>query len=241
MKTAKAFLIIGFLSLGYAASAQRAEVGLSGGYATTWMLNKNVFDCGPEVDPVISGGGNFGLAATFYFTEKVGLGIELNNSVINQKYKGVIGGVSYDTKTKMTFLDIPLLLKLKSGKSGFYFEIGPKLSYTLAATETSGSGVSTLYLGGGNVKSDFNSALIAGVLGIGGRINIVDALTLSLGLRLSGTISDATQEFDGSGGLGNSGFSSYQANTADDKTINYARTTIAAAGIQVGLLYRIGK
>ena len=241
MKLSKTLLFIGLLFIGYTVSAQKAVVGISGGFGTTWLLNKNVFDRGPELDPVVSLGGNYGLAATVYFTDKVGLGIEISNAIVNQKYKGVIGVTSYDTKTKLTFLEVPLLLKLKSGPSGFYFEIGPKLSYTLSATETYGSGIYSAYLGGGSVKNDFNSALISGVIGIGGRINVVDALTISIGVRFAGSISDATQEYDLTVSNPNASYAGIAANTKNDGTFDYKRTTLASGGLQFGLLYRIGK
>lgn len=237
MKSAKIFLIGAlFLSSGFSANAQKAEIGLSGGVATTWLMNKNVFDYGPELDPVASVGGNYGLAATVYFTEKVGLGIELNNSIVNQKYKGTLLGSSYNTKTKVTYFDVPLLLKLKSGKSGFYFEIGPKISYALTATESTSSAIGNIGFASGTVKSDFNSTLISGVLGIGGRINIVDAITLSIGARFSGSFTDATKNSSSSTSIAGEA-----ANVASDGTPEYKRTTLASGGIQFGILYRIGK
>ncbi len=241
MNSAKTLLFLGLLSIGFTASAQKAEVGLSGGVGTTWLMNKNAFDYGDNLDPVVSIGGNYGVAATFYFTEKVGLGIELNNSIINQKYKGVIGNNSYDSKTKITYLDVPLLLKLKSGKSGFYFEIGPKLSYLASASEDYNSSLNTITFNGGGVKGDFNSTVISGVVGIGGRINVVDALTISLGLRLSGGITDATKEYSLSTLSSGTGVSGSAANVGSDGTLDYKRTTLATGGLQIGVLYRIGK
>ncbi|MBK9798962.1 MAG: PorT family protein [Bacteroidetes bacterium] len=245
MKKLKFLLFLAFsISFINTVFAQKAEVGFSGGYGTTWLLNKNMFDRGSELDPVVSGAGNYGLAATFYFTEKVGLGIELNSATINQKYKGDIGGTSFTSKTKINFLDIPLLLKLKSGKSGFYFEIGPKLSYTLAASETVNSSLVYFSSTGGAVKGDFNNALISGVIGVGGRINVVDAVTISMGVRFAGTITDATKEYTisgaGTGGydLGTAGLT---ANTNSSGDADYKRTTIASGGIQIGVAYRIGK
>ncbi len=240
MKQAKSILFIALLSISLGVSAQKAKVGLRGGVGTTWLMDKNVFDYGDNLDPVVSLGGNYGIAATVYFTEKVGLGIELNNAIVNQKYKGVIGSADYDSKTKITYFDIPLLLKLKSGKSGFYFEIGPKLSYVLNATEEYNSSLQTLSYSGSGVRSDFNSTVISGVVGIGGRINVVDALTISLGLRLSGGITDATKEYDITT-IGNSGVSTTAANVGSDGLLDYKRTTLATGGLQIGILYRIGK
>jgi hypothetical protein len=242
MKSAKTLLLIAFLSLAISSSAQKAEIGLSGGIGTTWLMNKNVFDYGDKLDPVVSVGGNYGIAATFYFTEKVGLGIELNNSIMNQKYKGVVGTTSFDSKTKLTYLDFPLLLKLKSGKSGFYFEIGPKLSYLASASEDYNTSISVITLNsGGGVKSDFNATVISGVVGVGGRINIVDALTLSFGLRLAGGITDATKEYSLSNLSANTSVSGSAANVAADGSLDYKRTTLASGGLQIGVLYRIGK
>jgi hypothetical protein len=189
---------------------------------------------------VASVGGNYGLAATVYFTKKVGLGIELNNSIVNQKYKGTIFGSSYTTKTKLTFLDVPLLLKLISGESGFYFEIGPKLSYILTATESTNSSIGNIAFGGGTVKNDFNNTIISGVLGIGGRINVVDAVTISIGARFNGAFTDATKK-SSSSTAGLYSTTGEAANVASDGTLDYKRTTLASAGIQIGVLYRIGK
>ncbi len=242
MKLKKSILIIGLMASGFAANAQKAEIGISGGAGTTWLMNKNVFDYGDNLDPVVSFGGNYGLAATFYFSEKVGLGIELNNAIVNQKYKGVVGGVDYDSKTKITYFDVPLLLKLKSGKSGFYFEIGPKVSYVLTASEEYNSSLNTLLAyTGGSVRDDFSNMIISGVVGIGGRMNVVDALTISIGLRLAGSITDATEEYTASSILTQNGISGSAANVASDGKLDYKRTTLATGGIQVGIAYRIGK
>lgn len=238
-KSLLAFVLL--CSIGIPMLAQKAEIGISGGPATTWLLNKNAFDYGDNLDPVASVGGNYGLAATVYFTNKVGLGIELSNSIVNQKYKGVIGSNEYDSKTKLTYLDIPLLLKLKSGKSGFYFEIGPKLSYILSAREEYNASLNTIQYAGGGVRDDFNKTVISGVAGIGGRINIVDALTLSFGLRLAGGITDATIEYSAGSSVANKSISGSAANVGSDGTIDYKRTTLATAGLQIGVLYRIGK
>ena len=241
MKSVKAFILIGLLSTGFAASAQKAEVGISGGVGTTWLMNKNVFDYGDNLDPVVSLGGNYGIAATVYFTEKVGLGIELNNAIVNQKYKGVIGTNDYESKTKVTYFDVPLLLKLKSGASGFYFEIGPKLSYLLTASEEYSSSASTSTYSGAGVRNDFSNTIISGVVGVGGRMNIVDALTISIGLRLAGGITDATKEYSLSTLGSGTGVSGSAANVASDGTPDYKRTTLATGGLQIGILYRIGK
>ncbi len=240
MTLAKSIFSIALLSLSISSFAQKAEIGISGGAATTWLMNKNVFDYGDNLDPVASIGGNYGIAATVYFTDKLGLGIELSNSIVNQKYKGAIGTSSYDSKTKLTYLDVPLLLKLKSGKSGFYFEIGPKLSYVLSASEKYNSSSSVSSYSGAGVKSDFSSSIISGVIGIGGRINVVDALTISIGVRLTGGITDATKEYSSSG-VATSGISGAAANFNTAGALEYKRTTLATAGLQFGFLYRIGK
>jgi hypothetical protein len=194
------------------------------------LLNKNVSDQGSNLDYVFSQGNNIGLAINIYPSKKIGLGIELNNSTVNQDYKGDLNG-GFQNTTTMKFLDIPLLLKVKSGASGFYFEIGPKLSYLLTAKQSFSLGSSSIGTTPGTIKSDFNSAVISGVIGVGGRFNVANKLTISAGLRFNGSINDATVSSS------KIGIAGAYANLKD----NYKKTTLAAGQLQLGLLYRIGK
>ncbi len=100
-------------------------------YNSTWLMNKQVFDHGSEMDPVATFGGYFGFIAGYKFNEDVSLELNFNFNNINQKYEGILSQNRYTAETNIKALDIPLLGKFGSKT---YFEIGPVLQILNSAT-----------------------------------------------------------------------------------------------------------
>ncbi|HQV01508.1 MAG TPA: porin family protein, partial [Bacteroidia bacterium] len=192
----KITLIIAFAGITLQALSQGLEVGLNGSLGTTWLLNKNVFDQDEILNPTFSGGFTFGASATYFFSPKLGVGIELNSATVNQKYSGEYSANdTYEAKTTLKYLSIPVLLKLQT-ESGFYFEIGPQFNSLSKAKEEYTSDpsdpddYSSL-----NVKKGFENMVIAGVFGFGGRFDLNDNLALTAGVRFQYGIGDVTKEY----------------------------------------------
>ncbi len=100
-------------------------------YNSTWLMNKQVFDHGSEMDPVATFGSYYGFIAGYKFNEDVSLELNLNFNNINQKYEGRLSQNRYTAETNIKALDIPLLGKFGSKT---YFEIGPVLQLVNSAT-----------------------------------------------------------------------------------------------------------
>lgn len=242
----KIFLLtIAFSCAMFAAGAQ-IELGINGGYGTTWFLNNNAFDQGPNLNPNFSFGYSYGLSGSVYLTQTIGIGIEANMLGVNQKYDGTIHEVNYDSKDHVNYFQLPVMLKVKT-ESGFYFEAGPEFNFLTSAKGelTTDATDDPKPFADRDIQTGFNSTDIGIVFGFGGRFNLNENLLLTAGLRFYGGISDATQE------LGKTEF--YQESTAEHlgTTVTYAhldqsgdyyyeKTTLATGGIQVGLIYQIG-
>src|SRR5687768_5054923 len=78
-KLMKQLLAAGLLAMGFFTSnAQHVDIGVHGGYGTTWLINDNVSDQGPELDPETSFGSVFGVHAGFYAASRIGIVVEVN-------------------------------------------------------------------------------------------------------------------------------------------------------------------
>jgi len=204
----KRIIIICFAALmGFNANAQFAlwHYGIIGGPSSTWLINSNASGMGQDLNYTSSMGGTIGLSLTRNFVEKVGIRIDLLYSMHNQKYNGTVGDTSffsstysYNTETKLTYFDIPIMLHL--GKSnGFFFEVGPQFGFLLGAKEdftiTPAGSSPSVVESNANYKSDFNSMNIAAVLGFGYNFSVVGLLSIDLGIRLGYGLTDVTKTF----------------------------------------------
>src|ERR1035438_10421491 len=187
------------------------HIGLIGGPSSTWLLNSDVSNIPIEMNYKSSVGGCFGLSLTHNFVEKTALKIEFIYSMHNQSYNGDFNGTdvplgygngdSYVAETKLTYLDIPVLLHFGKANSP-YIELGPQIGFLLGAKEdytyTSTSGlINTLHPNESNVnyKSDFNNMNICGVLGFGYNASLSSLISLDLGIRLGYSLMDVTKSF----------------------------------------------
>ncbi|HOZ29325.1 MAG TPA: hypothetical protein PLL66_00240 [Bacteroidales bacterium] len=225
-----------------------AQLTLGGHFAynSTWLMNKQVFDEGAEMDVAASFGHYYGLIAGYYFSDNFGLEINFNSNKIEQKYSGSIDYVigdernNYNASTVLKTTDIPILMKF--GKNS-YFEFGPMFQFVNKATYTR-TFDETANLGWYNdhfytfsnevnkaVKSDFNGIGIGVCMGFGANFNLIeDVLKLNFGMRFNYIITD----LQGVNGLGlnkeNTSFIS------DSERVNF-KTNPLYGGLKLGLVY----
>lgn len=219
------------------------EVGLNGGVATTWLLNNNVFDQGPNLNPNFSMGWSSGMVGSFYFSKSIGVGAELNYSAVNQQYDGMIDGLNYDAINSLKYYELPLLFKLKT-ESGFYFEAGPQFDFLQSASENfemSPANPAVDYTGM-DIKTGLSGMVMGAVFGFGGRFPLSNHLLLTGGLRFFAGLTDATEEQSETEFLQNLqddklGIAAGFAHTDQQGNFHYEKTTLATGGIQIGLLY----
>jgi len=191
----KALMTIAIVLAAFATQAQSTfRLGLGGGINTTWLANTNVSDRGDELDFAVTFGGSIGLEGIYSFSEKAGVSLGFLYSGQNQKYTGEsgIGDEEFETKVRMRYLDIPLLLRLTSS-SGTYFEIGPQFGFLMSAEEE------FEFMGESeteDTKDQFNSMNLAAVLGFGVDIDVSENVIITTGLRLGYGFSDVTKEYD---------------------------------------------
>lgn len=223
-----------------------AQLTLGGHFAynSTWLINKQVFDAGAEMNVAASFGNYYGVIAGYYFSDQFGIETNINFNKLEQKYEGSIkyplseDRNSYDASTVLNTLDIPILMKF--GKTS-YFELGPMLQFvnkgTYSRTFESENAIgyynSIFYcsnLQNKAVKSNFKSMGFGVSLGFGANFNIIeDVLKLNFGLRFNYILSD----MEGINALGETKESVYVL--TDDKE-NF-KTNPLYGGLKVGLVY----
>lgn len=231
----------------YSASAQQyVQLGIHGGYGSTWMTNNNVSDQGSNLDPQISFAGIGGIHAMASFAPSIGLRLEVNMATIKQKYKGEGagpgGGNTFEAIDRVKYIEVPVLVLLKS--SAFYFEIGPKFSFLNGAkSENTHSNPFITSYKDRDVKAGFKSTVISAVLGLGGDFALTGNLRLTTGLRFAYGFSDATKEYSSTAALlsspNNAGIATYGAHYDQQGYFSYKATHIATGYLMLGLSYRI--
>ncbi len=199
------------------------------GVQSTWLMNKNVSKLPEgEQEMELTFGSSFGASITSYFSENVGIGLDILYNTQNQKYNGVVDPVSkipYKSKVHYSMISLPLYLRL-STNYGAYFEIGSVFGFVTSAKYVMETEFP--HLGGTkDIKSVSSSFNIAPMLGLGIDIDLNDRLILSPGLRFSYGLTD----MKGVDGKGN--------NVSDYPS--YQKTHTMSGGLLVALVYRIEK
>ena len=228
-------------------SFAQLTLGAHFAYNSTWLMNKQVFDEGPEMDIAASFGTYYGIIAGYYFSDNFGVEINFNPNKIEQKYAGSIKYFfnddrnSYDASTVIKTLDIPILMKF--GKNS-YFELGPlvqlinKATYSRTFEETNlfnfghYNNQDYIFSDATNiaVKSDFKGTGIGITMGFGANFNIVeDVLKLNFGLRFNYILSN----IEGINALGETVDSEF---VPDADKANFYNNPLYG-GLKVGLIY----
>ncbi len=231
-------------------NAQEFKIGMAGGIYSTWLVNKNVSDQGDDLDFAATFGGQLGVEAQYYFKDNFGLSFGLLYTGHNQKYTGDVGNnVSYDAKTKMRYLDIPILLRFGGGSKGAYFEFGPQFGMLMTAKdEYATSPSSPLDYKDKDRKDNFKGSNIAGILGFGVDIDASENVLITTGLRLGYGFTDVTKEYTQTeaailAASDNLGFSTAAAHIkqgdAGGDQFEYASTARAFGGLHIGVIFKI--
>ena len=114
-----------FSAVGATTAQTTIQAGAFGMAETPWILNSNVTAADATQDYDFTIRPAFGVNAGFYFSETVGVEVEVIARKLEQKWKGELdGGLNYNSSIEMSSLDLPLLLKLGNKA---YFEIGPQI------------------------------------------------------------------------------------------------------------------
>ena len=221
-------------------NAQDFRIGVKGAFNSTWLFNNNVSDKGDEIDYASTFSPSFGLSTILYFTENVGVSLDLLYATNAQKYTGKILGVTYDASASVKYLDIPVLFRLSS-EGGPYVEIGPQIGLLMG--ETDEFKVSSLSIDSTkDFKNDFNSMNLAAVLGFGYDIQANDNLFINVGLRFGYGINDVTKEYSQTEmGATDHSLASSEAHVDATGNFNYHKTNRAFGGLMVGLIFKPGK
>ena len=223
-------------------SAQDFRIGLKGIFNSTWLFNNNISDRGADADYLASFGYTSGITSALYFTENLGVSVDLFYAWHYQLLDGILSTEdAYTSVTLVKYLDVPVLFRVSS-EGGPYIEIGPQVSFLAGAEEiyefssSTGPGSSLTK----NFKDDFNSLTLAAVLGFGYDIEASDKILINVGLRFGFGLSDATKEYteeqfdDADHGR----ISRYAHQSPITNGYEYHKTTRAFGGLSVGVIYR---
>jgi hypothetical protein len=237
-------LFICFIFKGYS----QFYLGGQFAYNSTWLMNDQVFAEGPEMDVEASFGNYYGVIAGYYFSDIVGLELNMNINKISQKYRGdfnipfVDERAYYNSSLVLNTMDFPLLLKL--GKS-VYFEFGGIFSLVNQATynkKFDGNYVIAVYKDipfytdfanreNVDVKETFKDFGFGAVIGFGTNINLIeDALKFNFGLRCNFIISDLE-------GINALGYTKDVRPWVSEKESKVFKTNPLYLGLKAGLIY----
>lgn len=249
----KTLLLSAMLLTGSAtiAQAQHFEIGLHGGYGSTWLFNNNISDLDDILNYESSGAVSYGIGFGYFSRSGAGVAIEINGAPITQKYEGDLGAVigfpiSYHIKETANYVEVPVLFR-KYTRAGFFFELGPKFSFLTGAEgefDLSFPGTGLGYEDR-DISDGFRSTVISGVVGFGYAREIAPDLYLNARLRLAYGFTDATEEFDSELEISNAftneqvGFATTGAHLGSNLSFDYEPTHSASGHVMLGVSYRL--
>ena len=221
-------IILGITCLLFISQSKAQNLGfqlegqLKGMESSTWLINNNISDKGAEQDYAPGWGTTFGLGINGYF-KSVGLGVEILGGTHKGAYKGSVGALDYTSEVQLKQFQIPILLKLR-GEKGGYFEIGPQFNMISSARYTYDGMVNST----SDVKSSYQNYTSV-VMGFGANIQLMKSIPLGLliGMRLNYGFADAKGVDTFGNSLSNSIF--YPT---------YEKTMAVSAGLQIGFSYK---
>jgi hypothetical protein len=224
MKNLLLIATLAFLATGVMAQ-QGLHLGIKGAPQSTWMLNGDDMD-DPNWLFENTVRASFGASFAYFFSDKVGLGIDLLYSAQGQKFEFETQGITGNGFTNLNYFKIPLLFHYHSNAEStalFYLNVGPQFSF-LTSGQSQGT-IQVPFVGDVVVnatnKDNYESMNIGAVLALGAGFNITDFLMLTAGLRLDFAFSDAEDK----------SFGFYSLDS--DRRPNHNAT----AGFEIGLRY----
>lgn len=220
MKNLLILPLIAVLTTG-ALAQQGLHLGIKGAPQSTWMFNGDDMD---DPDWLFQNTlrASFGASFAYFFSDKVGLGIDLLYSAQGQKFEYDFNGVDVNAFTNLSYFKIPILFHYHSNSEStalFYLNAGPQISLLMSGQTT----VAVPFLGDQTVTNsdNYESLNLGAVLAMGAGFNLTDFLMLTAGLRLDFAFSDAEDK----------SFGFYSLDS--DRRPNHNAT----AGFEIGLRY----
>jgi hypothetical protein len=233
---------------------------------STWLLNQDDSDAGPELDYEVTWSFAGGISASYNFNDYLGVGLDVLYSNQGQKYKGTKSGTTYTAKATLNYLKLPLLLRFNSDPNSvvqFNAFLGPQFSFLLSYKDRKETNPSTeirevsgkeLSITTGNTPTKeeltapiYKSFLPGAVLGFGIGIKPTDELLISLHIRADYAFGDAENkdakiDHTHHGGVSQEPFWSNKPKYGDRAPAGYTRptTTALTGGLQLGVYYTIG-
>lgn len=196
--TTIALVITLLLNLHHNVFAQKGiQVGAGWLPQTTWLLNKNDFDAGDELDHVPTFKlSSVGATIGYNFTNSIGIKSGFILSSQGQKYEGKILNTKAEWERQLSYLKIPLLFHFNTNPEAntmFVLEAGIQLAkLTSAKYMVQGEEVIFKDTNGDNIATTefWKSSLIQPTFAFGPAFNM-GKLTLNALLRFDGDLSDA--------------------------------------------------
>jgi len=148
------------------------EIQGKGSYNSTWIVNKNISDQGKEQDYDLAWSSNYGAGFNLYFG-RIGVGVEGLFGHHKAGYTGILGNgtqfqLNYSSIVDLKTTHIPLLLKIKGKKAG-YFEAGVQMNSISSATYTI-SGDIVYPNNPSDVMNKYSKTYLSAIVGAGANI-----------------------------------------------------------------------
>ncbi|MGQ9863297.1 MAG: porin family protein [Bacteroidia bacterium] len=251
---------IGFVLAMALVWAQSFRIGIVGQPQSTWLLNKDDSDAGPELDYKSTVGMLVGASLAYNFTDYLGVGLDILYGREGQKYQGKPNGTTLTAQTKLGYLKFPLLFRAGSDPDApvqFSFFVGPQLSLLLSNEDVltlrddslgltlnvtiKGKTASALLFSEELTEKPYKSVTFGVVTGIGAAFKLTDELSLSANFRVDYTFGDIENK-NAKTSDGEPFWSIYKPKYVEDApSANYTRpaTHALTGGLLIGLHYTI--
>jgi len=191
LRTLITLMIIGLtIATATAQKDKHFEIGLQGGYGSSWIINQNNYGL-EEMDYEYTWGPAFNLQAGYNFNNNIGLFTEIGISNQGQKYFDTWHNTDEMKRTvSMKYLNVPIFFKYSYGESRARFRLlaGPQFSFLQnAEQEYTVNGVdfhkqiadkdgNMFDAGKKDIKDRYNSMDIALVIDLGADIFIIEEM-----------------------------------------------------------------
>lgn len=224
-----ALLLIVNLTNGFAQLS--FEIQGKGSYNSTWIVNKNISDKGDDQDYDLAWAYNYGAGFNLYLG-RIGVGIEGLFGSHKAGYAGTIGTtfpLNYSSVVDLKTSHIPLLLKIKGKKAG-YFEAGVQMNSISKATYTISGVVPPT--NNNDVLNKYSKTYFSAVLGAGA--NIKPFNNFPLGILIGARLQYGFEDVKGVDAL---------ANDLNNSLIYPERqdSNVISGGMFVGLTYTLSR
>jgi hypothetical protein len=220
---------------------QWIDVGLRIAPASTWMINGNMMQ-----DKNISYKASFGFLGGaklgFNFSEVVAINIEGLYDRFNQRFTSKMDSVSWNKKTQLTYIDIPVILRFTNGWK--YYEIG--VSFQTLSSVTGKFSSDNAIINNNNIayttftKDQFNKSNTSIIFGWGSAIWGAGGMVFTTGLRFSYGLTDVTGANDKDVSYPSPQYPGFKPDPANPDGLPYKMTKNVSAALMINMEYDLG-